>query len=97
VHGHAEDEAHESQNEAELEEADGEIREQLAKEYGIVEPRFGRGDDDCILCGLCIDVGPTDTLRYSQRYDDAAFHRVQTVNDLLVPFGEDPYLTGKLK
>jgi heterodisulfide reductase subunit A2 len=28
----------------------------LAKDYGIVEPRFGRGDDDCILCGLCVRV-----------------------------------------
>lgn len=32
------------------------ILEQLAKEYGITEPRFGRGDDDCILCGLCVRV-----------------------------------------
>ncbi len=29
---------------------------QLAEEYGITEPRFGRGDDDCILCGLCVRV-----------------------------------------
>jgi heterodisulfide reductase subunit A-like polyferredoxin len=28
----------------------------LAEEYGITEPRFGRGDDDCILCGLCVRV-----------------------------------------
>jgi len=28
----------------------------LAAEYGIVEPRFGRGDDTCILCGLCVRV-----------------------------------------
>lgn len=32
------------------------VLEQLAKDYGIVEPRFGRGDDDCILCGLCVRV-----------------------------------------
>ena len=32
------------------------ILEELAEEYGIVEPRFGRGDDDCILCGLCVRV-----------------------------------------
>jgi formate hydrogenlyase subunit 6/NADH:ubiquinone oxidoreductase subunit I len=50
----------------------------------------------CSLCGLCIDVCPTDTLQYSRRYDDAAYRRPQTVNDLLAPFGEDPYLTGKL-
>ena len=28
----------------------------LAAEYGIVEPRFGRGDDTCILCGQCVRV-----------------------------------------
>ena len=32
------------------------VIEQLAKEYGIEEPAFGRGDDDCILCGLCVRV-----------------------------------------
>ncbi|MBW2219421.1 MAG: (2Fe-2S)-binding protein, partial [Deltaproteobacteria bacterium] len=25
----------------------------LAEKYGIDEPRFPKGDDDCILCGLC--------------------------------------------
>ena len=32
------------------------IIEKLAEEYGISEPRFGRGDEDCILCGLCVRV-----------------------------------------
>jgi len=32
------------------------VIEDLAAEYGIKEPRFGRGDDDCILCGLCVRV-----------------------------------------
>lgn len=32
------------------------ILEALAAEYGITEPRFGRGDDTCILCGLCVRV-----------------------------------------
>ncbi len=32
------------------------VLEDLAAEYGITEPRFGRGDDDCILCGLCVRV-----------------------------------------
>ena len=32
------------------------IIEKLAEEYGITEPRFGRGDEDCILCGLCVRV-----------------------------------------
>ena len=51
----------------------------------------------CSLCGLCIDVCPTDTLKYSTRYDESAYTRPATVNDLLGPFGEDPYLAGKLK
>ncbi len=51
----------------------------------------------CSLCGLCIDVCPTDTLRYSNRYDEAMYTRPATVNDLLKPFGEDPYLSGKLQ
>jgi heterodisulfide reductase subunit A2 len=32
------------------------VLEDLATEYGITEPRFGRGTDDCILCGLCVRV-----------------------------------------
>jgi heterodisulfide reductase subunit A-like polyferredoxin len=32
------------------------ILDKLAEEYGIREPRFGRGDEDCILCGLCVRV-----------------------------------------
>lgn len=51
----------------------------------------------CSLCGLCIDVCPTDTLKYSERYDESTYTRPATINDLLGPFGEDPYLTGKIK
>ncbi len=28
----------------------------LAAQYGIKEPRFKKGDDDCILCGLCVRI-----------------------------------------
>ena len=28
----------------------------LADRYGIKEPRFKKGDDDCILCGLCTRI-----------------------------------------
>ena len=59
--------------------------------------RFLLDFSTCSLCGLCIDVCPTDTLEYSRRYDEAMYTRPATVNDLLAPFGEDPYLTGKLK
>ena len=48
----------------------------------------------CSLCGLCIDVCPTDTLKYSERYDEAMYTRPMTVNDLLEPFGEDPLLAA---
>ncbi|RJQ65839.1 MAG: 4Fe-4S dicluster domain-containing protein [Desulfobacteraceae bacterium] len=29
---------------------------ELAQTYGIAEPRFTAGDDDCILCGLCTRI-----------------------------------------
>jgi len=38
------------------------VIDDLAAEYGVAEPRFGRGrknnreNDDCILCGLCVRV-----------------------------------------
>ena len=49
----------------------------------------------CSLCGLCIDVCPTDTLKYSARYDEAMYTRPDTINDLLVPYGEDPVFAAK--
>jgi formate hydrogenlyase subunit 6/NADH:ubiquinone oxidoreductase subunit I len=49
----------------------------------------------CSLCGLCVDVCPTDTLQYSTRYDEAMYTRDATVNDLLGPYGEDPLFAGK--
>jgi NADH-quinone oxidoreductase subunit I len=64
---------------------------------GLAQDAFDLDFSTCSLCGLCIDVCPTNTLQYSRRYDDAAYQRMQTVNDLLAPFGEDPYLSGKLK
>ncbi len=32
------------------------IIKELAAEYGIVEPRFAKEDDTCILCGLCTRI-----------------------------------------
>jgi NADH-quinone oxidoreductase subunit I len=51
----------------------------------------------CSLCGLCVEVCPTDTLEYSTRYDEAFLTRQESVNDLLEPFGNDPYLAGQPK
>lgn len=28
----------------------------LAKEYGVTRTRFAKGDDDCIMCGLCVRI-----------------------------------------
>jgi len=30
------------------------IIQELAEEYGVEKPRFSVGDQDCILCGLCV-------------------------------------------
>ncbi len=35
---------------------DAEVLNRLAKVYKIEEPRFPKGNDDCILCGLCIRI-----------------------------------------
>ena len=47
----------------------------------------------CSLCGLCIDVCPTDTLKYSKIYDDVGYQRNWNY-DLLEPFreGEEGFL-----
>lgn len=46
----------------------------------------------CSLCGLCIDVCPTDTLEYSKLYDEAGYTRDWNM-DLLEPFlaGEEQF------
>lgn len=30
------------------------VIKELAEEYGVEKPRFSLGDNDCILCGLCV-------------------------------------------
>ena len=30
------------------------VVQELAEEYGVEKPRFALGDNDCILCGLCV-------------------------------------------
>jgi NADH-quinone oxidoreductase subunit I len=46
----------------------------------------------CSLCGLCLDVCPTTTLKYSRLYDEAGYQR-EWVHDLLDDFrdGEEAY------
>jgi len=43
----------------------------------------------CSVCGLCIDVCPTDTLGYSKVYDMVSFERDGFTFDLLDGFRED--------
>ena len=35
---------------------DAEVLKNLAKMYKLKEPRFQQGNDDCILCGLCVRI-----------------------------------------
>ena len=51
----------------------------------------------CSVCGLCIDVCPTETLKYSKIYDEVSFERDAFVFDLLEPFveREEAFLEGQ--
>lgn len=58
------------------------------KVEGIKRKRATRFEVDfalCSLCGLCVDVCPTDTLEYSKLYDEAGYER-EWVYDLLAEF-----------
>lgn len=59
---------------------------------GVKGKRAEKFDMDyalCSLCGLCIDVCPTDTLGYSKVYDVVGYKRDGFVFDLLDGFRED--------
>ncbi len=59
---------------------------------GVKGKRAEKFDVDyslCSLCGLCIDVCPTDTLGYSKIYDVVGFDRHGFTYDLLDGFRED--------
>jgi len=43
----------------------------------------------CSLCGLCLAVCPTDTLKYSSGYDEAGYER-GWMHNLLEPYADDP-------
>lgn len=43
----------------------------------------------CSLCGLCLAVCPTETLKYSNGYDDAGYDR-GWMHNLLEPYADDP-------
>ena len=60
-----------------------EVLDGLAKRFGITEPRWGTGDDTCILCGLCVricdDIVGAHALAFGDR---GVMRKVST------PFGE---------
>lgn len=61
------------------------------KVEGIKRKRATRFEVDfalCSLCGLCINVCPTDTLEYSKLYDEAGYDRDWTY-DLLAEFRDE--------
>ena len=61
------------------------------KVEGIKRKRATRFEVDfalCSLCGLCVDVCPTDTLEYSKLYDEAGYER-GWVYDLLADFRDE--------
>lgn len=70
------------------------------KVEGIKRMRASRFDVDfalCSMCGLCIDVCPTDTLEYTKFYDEAGYDRNWTY-DLLSDFsGEEPAFIERQK
>ncbi|MBI5154477.1 NADH-quinone oxidoreductase subunit I [Candidatus Poribacteria bacterium] len=52
----------------------------------------------CSVCGLCLDVCPTETLGYSKLYDAAGYHRDDFVYDLLEPYREtEPEIVEHLR
>jgi NADH-quinone oxidoreductase subunit I len=58
------------------------------KVEGIKKKRVAMFEMDfalCSLCGLCLDVCPTDTLEYSKVYEEAGYNRDWRV-DLLAEF-----------
>ncbi len=58
------------------------------KVEGIKKKRVAEFEMDfalCSLCGLCLDVCPTDTLEYSKVYEEAGYNRDWRV-DLLAEF-----------
>lgn len=61
------------------------IIQDLAREYGLTESRFGKGKETCILCGMCVrvcnDVVGAKALGFSSRGVD---------RELSLPFNDDP-------
>lgn len=60
------------------------VLKQLAEEFGIEKPRWGIGDDTCILCGLCVRVCDDIVGAHALAFSDRGISR-----KVATPFEED--------
>jgi heterodisulfide reductase subunit A2 len=51
------------------------VLQQLAQQFGIEKPRWGTGDDTCILCGLCVRVCDEIVGAHALAFSDRGVHR----------------------
>jgi heterodisulfide reductase subunit A len=52
-----------------------EVLQQLAERFGIEEPRWGVGEDTCILCGLCVRVCDEVVGAHALAFGERGIHR----------------------
>jgi NADH dehydrogenase/NADH:ubiquinone oxidoreductase subunit G len=57
----------------------------LARQMGVSEPRFKLGDEDCILCGLCVRV-----CEQISEKKVLSFVNRGTMREVAAPFHEPP-------
>jgi heterodisulfide reductase subunit A len=65
---------------------------ELAKQFGIAEPRWGYGEDTCIKCGLCVRICDEVVGAHALAFADRGIHR-----EITTPFklqSEDCILCG---
>ena len=60
------------------------VLQQLADQMGIDEPRWGVGEDTCILCGLCVRVCDEVVGAHALSFGDRGISRT-----VVTPFGEE--------
>jgi len=60
------------------------ILQQLAEQFGIDKPRWGTGDDTCILCGLCVRVCDEVVGAHALAFGDRGIYR-----KVVTPFSEE--------
>ena len=51
------------------------VLQELAREFGIDQPRWGTGEDTCILCGLCVRICDEVVGAHALAFSDRGIHR----------------------